>query len=243
MKNNQKRIKAIIFDLDNTLFEDTNCQEEGLKSSYQVFKKEYFKVKKKNITYKKFSELYHEARKMVHKEHEGTADMHQRSLYFKRLVDKHLGGVKASLIIKLHDVYWYNFLTNMKLREGVIDFFKDLKKKKIKIAIASNLTARIQLIKIKKLKLEKYVDVLVTSEEASSEKPHAIMFLLTLSKLGVSAKETVMVGDDFKADIQGAKDFGMRTILINKDGKKKKKNKADHVIKNFKEIEKIIDEL
>ena len=55
-------------------------------------------------------------------------------------------------------------LKHMKLRKDVLTVFKELRKKSIQIAIVSDLTTKIQLKKLKALKINDYVDVLVTSE-------------------------------------------------------------------------------
>ena len=68
----------------------------------------------------------------------------------------------------------------MKLRKGVLKVQKELKEQRIKTAVVSDLTTHIQLRKMDKLRISKYIDFLVTSEEAGSEKPHAVMFLLAL---------------------------------------------------------------
>ncbi len=50
-------------------------------------------------------------------------------------------------------------------------------------------------------------------------KPHPFMFKSALEKLGVSARETVMVGDTLETDILGAGFCGIRTIYINSSKK------------------------
>jgi FMN phosphatase YigB (HAD superfamily) len=50
--NNMKNKKAVIFDLDNTLYEYNLCHEKALNNSYSSLKKY------KNISFKKFKSLY-----------------------------------------------------------------------------------------------------------------------------------------------------------------------------------------
>ncbi|ADC89946.1 HAD-superfamily subfamily IIA hydrolase like protein [Thermocrinis albus DSM 14484] len=49
-------------------------------------------------------------------------------------------------------------------------------------------------------------------------KPSPTFFLKVLEKLGVSAEEAVMVGDDIEADVLGAQRVGMKSVLV-KTGK------------------------
>ena len=62
------------------------------------------------------------------------------------------------------------------------------------------------------------VDVAVGSKSHGRTKPHASIFETALAALGVGAEETVMVGDSYADDIEGARALGMRAILIDREG-------------------------
>ena len=62
------------------------------------------------------------------------------------------------------------------------------------------------------------VDVAVGSKSHGRTKPHASIFETALAALGVTAAETVMVGDSYADDIQGARALGIRAILLDRDG-------------------------
>ena len=51
-----------------------------------------------------------------------------------------------------------------------------------------------------------------------SAKPDPHIFEYTLKAVGVSAEETVHVGDTYEADIVGAREVGIRPILIDREG-------------------------
>jgi HAD superfamily hydrolase (TIGR02253 family) len=230
--------KAVLFDLDNTLYDYDKVHKIALKAVFDLLKK---KIK---ISYSTFLKDFKLAKCEIHRELAGTASAHNRILYFQRLIEKTHSTVKPSLILKMYNTYWNTLLKNMKLRSGVIDLLNKLKKNGFLIAIVSDLTTNIQLRKLEKLKIEKYVDVLVTSEEAGSEKPHAIMFLLALNKLGVEPSEAMMVGDNTVADVEGANFVGLETVLLTK-GKLSKTfyedyRKPNYVIKNISELLKIL---
>jgi len=61
------------------------------------------------------------------------------------------------------------------------------------------------------------VDVAVGSKSHGWTKPHASIFESALAGLGVRAPETVMVGDSYADDIEGARALGMRAILLDRD--------------------------
>ena len=62
------------------------------------------------------------------------------------------------------------------------------------------------------------VDVAVGSKSHGRTKPHASIFETALASLGVAAAETVMVGDSYADDIEGARALGMRAILLDREG-------------------------
>lgn len=64
----------------------------------------------------------------------------------------------------------------------------------------------------------KYFDYSVFSDENGFNKPHKTMFEKTLSGLGVKAHEAVHVGDLLQTDVTGAKASGMKAIWLNKTG-------------------------
>ena len=64
--------------------------------------------------------------------------------------------------------------------------------------------------------LDKHFDVLTFSGEVGIRKPHRKIFEDTLANIGIKPQESVHVGDDFNADIIGAKNAGMKAILYNK---------------------------
>ncbi|MEJ2267638.1 MAG: HAD family hydrolase [Nanoarchaeota archaeon] len=229
--------KAILFDLDNTLYEYEPVHKKAVDAVYRIFSK---KVK---ISKNKFIELYKMSNEEIKYELAGTASAHNRILYFQRIVEKTHNTIEPKIILQMYSEYWKVFLDNMKLKKGVLETLKKLQKSKIKIALVTNLTTKIQLKKMQKLKIEKYVDYFVTSEESGGEKPNSIMFLLTLNKLNLLPSEVVMVGDNLVADIEGANSVGIDSIAIT--SKKIKANKEDYkkpnyVIKNIPEILNII---
>ncbi|HKL24525.1 MAG TPA: HAD family hydrolase [Candidatus Nanoarchaeia archaeon] len=231
--------RAVLFDLDDTLYDYEPCHKKGLKAVYNELKKEL------KISYKRFNELFETSKKEIKRELEGTASSHNRILYFQRLLEKTHETIESEKTLDLYDAYWNNFLKEMKLKKGVLKTLKELKKQKYKIALVTDLTTHIQLRKLRHLKINKYVDYLVTSEEAGSEKPHLIMFLLALNKLDVSPHEAIMVGDNKDTDIEGANAVRITTLLVGEKGKTKKWSykKPDYYIKEIPEILKILEKL
>ncbi|MBR9678129.1 MAG: HAD-IA family hydrolase [Nanoarchaeota archaeon] len=230
--------KAVLFDLDDTLYDYDPAHKAALKQVYKILKEEI------KISYNKFLRLYNISKSEIHRELAGTASSHNRVLYFQRLIEKTHQTIASDTILKLYNAYWDAFLKKMKLRIGVLKTFKTLKDNCIKIGIVTDLTANIQLRKLSKLGLNHYINTLVTSEETGSEKPNPIMFLLALNKLNILPKDAVFVGDNPIKDIEGGNSIGLDTILIS--NKKTKQvfdydyQKPDHYIQEIPEILDII---
>ncbi|MCX5682603.1 MAG: HAD family hydrolase [Planctomycetota bacterium] len=66
--------------------------------------------------------------------------------------------------------------------------------------------------------LAMYFEAIIASEAVGTAKPHREIFLKGLSAMGCSPRDAVHVGDDYWADVVGARDIGMRAILIDRDG-------------------------
>jgi putative hydrolase of the HAD superfamily len=166
--------KAVLFDLDNTLYNYDECNKIAMDQVYKVFKKE------SDIERDDFEHLFADAKAEVKRTLIGTAASHSRVLYFQRLTEKVHNTVTPEQIFELYNAYWDTLISNAKLFDGVIEFLEELKSKGIKVIIVTNLTAFIQMRKIIHLGISDYVDYLVTSEEAGFDKPHPAPYLLAL---------------------------------------------------------------
>lgn len=80
---------------------------------------------------------------------------------------------------------------------------------------------------------KKFFDVITLSYEHGYAKPHPSIFLVTLKKMGTTASSCLHVGDDPIADVQGAKNVGMKTAFIKRG---KMKAYADIQIERLSEL-------
>jgi HAD superfamily hydrolase (TIGR01549 family) len=221
------KYKALLLDIDNTLYDYDTTHTFAKKSVIDFCKKEF------NIDEMKITEAYDKARKKVHIELSETASSHNRLLYFQKMCEL-LEINPLSNSFEIYNIYWDAFLENMKQFDGIYEL---LKKYKGKICLVTDLTAHIQYRKIKNLKLDKYCSQIVTSEEAGKEKPHPYMFMLALQKLNLQTNDVCMIGDSFKKDIFGASNLNIKSIWLNSDEKKENYDNAlVQEVKTFKEI-------
>ena len=204
---------AIVFDLDNTLYPYAPSDAAGRTSVYKYLQN--FTA----LSAEEFSNLYIECDQYTKQMHPKTAAGHNRLLFYHRMCEV------LNLPTDVHDLpmynaYWDAYLNAMRLFPGAVEFLQELKAKQIPLGICSDLTLHIQLRKLQKLGLVGVFDKIVTSEECGEEKPSAKMFRDILQKLGASAENSVMIGDNYKRDIVGALQVGMQAILFgeNREG-------------------------
>lgn len=95
-----------------------------------------------------------------------------------------------------------------------LDVLREVKALGLLVGINTNrpCTAEMHLPGLRDFGIAAYVDAVVCSGDTGYVKPHPSTFELVLDRLGVSAHESVMVGDLAIADMHGAKAVGMQTV-------------------------------
>lgn len=86
------------------------------------------------------------------------------------------------------------------------------------VVILTNGDRAQQLRKLDRFALSGEIDALICSSELPFGKPHATAFTAATRDLGFSEDDSLMVGDSLSNDYQGAIDFGMRAVLIDRAG-------------------------
>lgn len=198
-------IKAVIFDLDDTLYAYEPLDREAGKRVQD------FACKRLGISEDIYKEAYQFGRTETKKQLGDVGASHNRLLYFQKTLE-YLNIKPIPMSLQMYEIYWGTFIDQMQLYPGAREFINKLHEKGIIIAICTDLTSHIQHRKIKALGLSDDISYLITSEEAGKEKPAPEMFELCLRKLGLSANEVCYIGDSYKKDIEGAKGCGMQTV-------------------------------
>ena len=60
----------------------------------------------------------------------------------------------------------------------------------------------------------RYVDFIVSNDEVGVDKPHPLMFKTALKKMGIHAKDAIMIGDSTHKDIAGATAVKIKTYQV-----------------------------
>jgi putative hydrolase of the HAD superfamily len=72
--------------------------------------------------------------------------------------------------------------------------------------------------KLKNCNLEGYFSSMTTSEMVGHNKPRPEIFHQALSSVHARKEESIMIGDDLKVDIIGARNYGIDQVFLNRDG-------------------------
>jgi putative hydrolase of the HAD superfamily len=137
--------------------------------------------------------------------------------------------------------------TRLVLREDCIDTLKILRERGLMLAIVSNIDDDYFGPMLENLGLTEYFDQWSSSEEAMACKPNPAFFEYALKKAGCTADEVIFVGDSRLHDVRGARQVGMRAVLIEERWGRSPLDVGDddphHVIGTLSEIPGLVDSM
>lgn len=125
------------------------------------------------------------------------------------------------------------------LIEGAEDLLESIKGK-VEIHIITNGFSDTQRVKIKSSGLDKYINQLIISDETSFAKPDTGIFNLALKKSGASKSDSLMIGDDYRKDIVGAKNAGINQAHFNPEHTTFKGEKPTYTLAELSELKSIL---
>jgi putative hydrolase of the HAD superfamily len=206
-------VRAVLFDLDDTLFDHRHCARSALAG-----------VRRLHGCFDRFDDAQLEQAhgRILEELHvevlAGRLDLDSaRVERFRRLYDH--AGVDAGteLAERAAAAYRDHYVRARAPVPGAIPLLARVRERAAVVIVTNNLLQE-QKAKLRACGLDRYVDVLVVSEEAGVSKPDARIFTLALTRAGVDASAAVMVGDSWTNDIEGARRLGMRAVWFNRDG-------------------------
>ncbi len=214
---------SIIFDIDGTLYWNVGeCHRAGMRRSYSLLEKE--------MSFREFRKLYEAARSDVHRVAKGGSS-HSRILYFNLMVENIRGRSVPELALRLERAYWKAYMEKMSMRKGMRETLAELGKE-FMLGVASDLVARVQMMKLSRLGLSGVFSCVATSEETGKDKPDPSTILLCMRRMKAEKPRTLYVGDE-KRDAEAGRRAGIRTAVFGGGG--------DFSLKSPKGILKVVE--
>jgi FMN phosphatase YigB (HAD superfamily) len=134
------------------------------------------------MTHKEVRRNLRLARSNVKKRVKG-ASSHDRLLYFSEFLS--IAGITSDIkfLIDAENHYWSSYFEVMELAEDIHALLIELRLKKIRVALVTNLLSSIQYRKIAKLGIVNMFDIVITSQETIGEKNTFEPFALLIERL------------------------------------------------------------
>lgn len=220
-------IKAVLFDLDNTLIDFWKMKRHSCSAAIDAMIGAGL-----NIDHDKAQQILFD-----------LYDKHglEEKTIFQKFLKKVAGKVDYKILAN-------GIVAYRRVRSGYLEAYPNvdyvllkLKSKGIKLGIVTDAPRLKAWIRLASIKLSNYFDAVVTYEDTKQFKPSKMPFKAALKKLNVRAEECLMIGDWPERDIKGAKKLGINTCFARYGNPKVEKSYADYEIANFKAILDIVD--
>lgn len=205
-----KTYEHIFFDLDRTLWHFEENSKKVLLDIYNGF------GLTKHIEFEEdFIEQYYIFNDLLwerYRENKIEKD-ELRSERFN-LTLKHFNVVNSKLADEIGNYYVEHSPLQTILLPYTVDVLTYLSTK-YKLHIITNGFEEVQHIKLKTCKIDHFFDQLIFSEKVGVKKPHPLIFKKALKNSGATIKNSIMIGDDYYADIYGAQRVQLDSIYFN----------------------------
>jgi HAD superfamily hydrolase (TIGR01662 family) len=135
--------------------------------------------------------------------------------YTRRIIEG-MGGSGSALDAAARDLYddW-SACQHFTLYEDVPDVLRAIHAAGLKIGLISNSQRCLASFQTH-FELEGLFSATISSADHGYMKPHPSIFGSALAQVGVQAADAVMVGDSLAHDIEGARQSGMRAVLVSR---------------------------
>ena len=201
-------VAAVFFDVDFTLiYPGPMFQDEG----YAQFAARFGIA----VDRSRFSAAVRAASSILDLAQEHVYDGEIFVRYTRRIVEG-MGGIGERLDDCAREIY-REWAANQHffLYDDVAPVLNELARREVKIGLISN-SHRCLASFQQHFELEGLIAAAVSSSEHGYMKPHPSIFEAAITLAGVTAAESVMVGDSLSHDIDGARRVGMRGVLLHR---------------------------
>jgi HAD superfamily hydrolase (TIGR01549 family) len=206
-------VTTVLFDLDDTLFDHAATARAALAAT-AAGRPTLHGVPLEDL-FQRYSELLEEMHPRVM-----TGEIPYlvaREKRFQRLLAPYEGGLSGAESQQVAEQHYGHY---QRLRQPVAGALVLLQRLKpaYKIGIVTNNRTVEQREKLRFLKMDTLVDALITSEDVGVLKPDPAIYQVALHRLQATPAQTVMVGDNWSADVLGALAVGIRPVWLNRTG-------------------------
>lgn len=205
-------IRAVLFDLDDTLHDDTYAFTTAAEEVAAEVAAEHGidALALKHAYIAEAEGFWHRltAKELQTKLSQWRAAMWGNALRSVGLDDARLAERSAAK----YNVYRKKYFA---LFPGALDLLRELQAAGMKLGLVTNGVSETHREKIALLQITEYFDAIFLADEVGMVKPDPLLFAHACTKLRASPSESAMVGDRYERDIAGAQDAGLFTIWVN----------------------------
>ena len=203
----------LFFDLDNTLWDFAANSREAMKMTLEQ------DITAQLPSFEAFFQVYEQINKSLWK------DYHSKKITKQCLVVERFSrsmqefGINDLIWQELNHRYLENMALQTRLFPGTLETLALLKSKGYQMHIITNGFREVQRTKLANCGLAVFFTKVFISEEIQTTKPHREIFEHALKSVNASKKKSIMIGDSWEADIEGALDFGIDQVMFLNDGR------------------------
>ena len=192
-------IKAIIFDLDNTLLDFMKMKQFAVKAAITAMNEAGLNSNE-DQAYKDIFKLY---------ETNGWENQQVFDDYLIQKFGKVSHKILAAGIVSYRRAREATLLVYPNVNKTLIELIK----MGIKLAVVSDAPSREAWMRLYYLNLHHVFDPVLTYDDSGAHKPSPKPFQMALNNLNVNSDEALMIGDWPDRDVVGASQIGMKTIF------------------------------
>jgi len=192
-------IKAIIFDLDNTLLDFVKMKQFAVKAAITAMIEAGLDVDEEKA-YKDIFDLYIE---------KGWENQQVFDDYLNQTVGKVSNKILAAGIVSYRRAREATLLVYPNVNKTLIELIKT----GIQLSVVSDAPSREAWMRLYYLNLHHVFDPVLTFDDTGVRKPSPKPFEMALDILQAKPEEVLMIGDWPERDVVGAKEIGMKTIF------------------------------
>ena len=227
--------KHLFFDLDHTLWDFDRNSAESIAEIYETHRLQDRGVVSADV----FSEAFIRINRKLWADYDRNLIAHEyiREHRFP-LVFNALGVADRAGCAELNTDYLRLLPQKAHLTESAREILDHLKGR-YQMHIITNGFAEIQAVKMASADIAHYFGHVVTTQSANAKKPDPRIFEYALQASGAHMPESLMLGDNYEADIVGATVVGLDTVFYN-PGRELVPVAATYTIQHWRELKTIL---